>query len=192
MNMKEHITNVQRTIELLANVVEYSPEEGTLVWVEPPSKFHSYMVGKNAFSLQSRGTKLFPLFKLISKYKNQRVSTKSLIYYIMEGEHIPYGKLVLQSLDGDVTNIKWDNICPMDKHTSAKDAYEKHNIKTGGRVNTTGKIGVSWDKDRGKYVATIRVNYKQIYLGRFEYLEDAIAKRVQAEEEYGYAPKWRD
>lgn len=50
--------------------------------------------------------------------------------------------------------------------------------------NKTGFIGVSYRKDIGKYQATIHVDKKQIYLGSYVNLEDAIKKRLYAEAEY--------
>lgn len=41
--------------------------------------------------------------------------------------------------------------------------------------------GVTWDKDRYKWVARITFNSKGIFLGRFENLEDAIKARLIAE-----------
>ena len=50
--------------------------------------------------------------------------------------------------------------------------------------NTSGVVGVSWDKNKKKWEATIRINKKQIHLGLFDNFEDAVATRKQAEEKY--------
>lgn len=49
--------------------------------------------------------------------------------------------------------------------------------------NTSGKTGVSWDKRRERWVATIDFN-KPIYLGSFVNIEDAILAREAAEMKY--------
>lgn len=54
--------------------------------------------------------------------------------------------------------------------------------------NTTGHTGVSYDKQRHKWYASIMVNYKSIALGRFDNLEDAIKARQEAEIKYGFHP----
>jgi hypothetical protein len=50
--------------------------------------------------------------------------------------------------------------------------------------NNSGYRGVKWDKDRGKWLASINVNRKRIFLGLFKDLEEAARVRIQAEEEY--------
>jgi hypothetical protein len=50
--------------------------------------------------------------------------------------------------------------------------------------NTSGFIGVSWDKNRSKWLSHIKVDYKLIHLGRFENKEDAIRARLNAELKY--------
>lgn len=57
--------------------------------------------------------------------------------------------------------------------------------------NTSGFIGVSWDKSRAKWVAIINIDYKAKYLGRFTNKEDAIKARLQAECKYfgDFAPQ---
>ena len=60
------------------------------------------------------------------------------------------------------------------------------NLRNGKpRVNnTTGYNGICFDKNR--YVARIKVNYKNIYLGSFIKLEDAVKARKEAEKKYFY------
>lgn len=53
--------------------------------------------------------------------------------------------------------------------------------------NTTGHIGVYWDKSCNKWISQIRVHGKMKTLGRFLDINDAIKVRKQAEVEYGYA-----
>lgn len=52
------------------------------------------------------------------------------------------------------------------------------------KTNTSGNVGVYWDKASKKWMALIMVNYKSIHLGRYEKKQDAIAARKKAEKEY--------
>lgn len=51
--------------------------------------------------------------------------------------------------------------------------------------NTSGHMGVGWNKARGKWEARIKVG-RQIYLGLFDVFEDAVAARKAAEIKYGF------
>jgi hypothetical protein len=50
--------------------------------------------------------------------------------------------------------------------------------------NTSGVKGVTYDKSRHKWQATIEFQRKRYYLGRFDRKEDAIKARKKAEEQY--------
>lgn len=65
------------------------------------------------------------------------------------------------------------------------------NLRNGKiRVNNTSGInGVCFDKSRNKWIVHIRVNYKKIYLGRFDDIEEAKKARKKAEEKYFYTNK---
>tara|TARA_R110000803_G_scaffold53330_2_gene109371 strand:+ start:889 stop:1404 length:516 start_codon:yes stop_codon:yes gene_type:complete len=54
--------------------------------------------------------------------------------------------------------------------------------------NTTGSCGISeWKGKKGStWRATIRVNYKKVYIGAFKTLEKAIAARKAAEVKFGF------
>lgn len=50
--------------------------------------------------------------------------------------------------------------------------------------NSSGTTGVAFDKQRNKWIASIMVNRKMIYLGRYKNIEDAVKARKNAEEKY--------
>lgn len=50
--------------------------------------------------------------------------------------------------------------------------------------NTSGHKGISWSKERNKWVAQIQINKKNIPLGRYENLKDALLAREEAERRY--------
>lgn len=50
--------------------------------------------------------------------------------------------------------------------------------------NTSGFDGVCWDKEKNKWKASIKVNYKGIHLGYFNDKEEAIKVRKEAEIKY--------
>lgn len=50
--------------------------------------------------------------------------------------------------------------------------------------NTSGINGVAWDKSRNKWISSIKIKRKQIFLGRYKDINDAIKARQEAEEKY--------
>lgn len=54
------------------------------------------------------------------------------------------------------------------------------------KSNTSGTSGVNWNNTVNKWAASIKVNYKNIHLGVFTYIEDAIAARKDAEIKHGF------
>lgn len=63
--------------------------------------------------------------------------------------------------------------------------WQQNNSNKGSYShNTSGHIGVHWDKDTCKWRSQIIYSGKTINLGRFVNIEDAIAARKEAEEKY--------
>ena len=67
-----------------------------------------------------------------------------------------------------------------------RDVSHKQNLQNASKRsdNTSGHSGVRWYKRDSKWVACITHNYKQIHLGLFTTLEEAIAARKAAEKLY--------
>ena len=54
------------------------------------------------------------------------------------------------------------------------------------KVNTSGKTGVSYNKEKNMWTAYITVNYKTKYLGDYTNFNDAVNVRKEAEKKYGF------
>ena len=55
-------------------------------------------------------------------------------------------------------------------------------------TNTSGIIGVYWNKASSKWVAQIGVNRKTIFLGSYDNITDAANARQTAEKKYNFHP----
>lgn len=55
-------------------------------------------------------------------------------------------------------------------------------------INKSGVVGVCWHVRAKKWMAFIKVDDKQKYLGLFTSFDKAVAKRLQAAQMYGYSP----
>ena len=101
-----------------------------------------------------------------------------LAFLYMEGE-MPL--LHVDHIDGNPSNNSWVNL------RLVTHSENQRNQKLP-RHNTSGHMGVGWDKQCGKWVAQIMVNNKTKKLGRFARIEDAIAARKAANIKYNFHP----
>lgn len=63
--------------------------------------------------------------------------------------------------------------------------HQQNNMNKGLiKSNTSGYTGVYWYKARSKWQVSIKVNYKSIFLGYYDDLEEAIKVREEAEKKY--------
>lgn len=77
-----------------------------------------------------------------------------------------------------INNNKLDNRkCNLRECSSAENNFNK--IDSGR--NTSGIMGVFWDKDRNKWAPEIRANSSRIHLGRWNLIEEAAIARMYAE-----------
>lgn len=108
-------------------------------------------------------------------YVQKRVNGKNIYLhrYIM---NCPKGKYV-----DHINHNTLDN-----RKENLRITTNANNLRNGEiRVNNkTGVKGVYFDNKRNKYVANIKVNYKGIFLGRFDTLEEAQKIRKEAEIKY--------
>ena len=126
------------------------------------------------------------LYKWSYKKDNKYVKNGHAGYlhrYIMEyPENMVVDHINGNKLDNRKSNLR---ICT--------DQQNKMNHKTYSN-NSAGYPGVSWHKKSGKWRARIQVQGKDIHLGFFDVLEDAIHVRHQAEIDYfgEFAPHLND
>lgn len=109
-----------------------------------------------------------------------RTSLARWIVLYMTGQW-PEKGLVVDHIDGDPDNNKWDNlrVC-----TQGMNCRNKHKSV----LNTSGKVGVSWSSAEGRWIAQIGRGGKSTSnrIGCFLLKRDAIAAREAAERELGY------
>ena len=81
-------------------------------------------------------------------------------------------------IDHVYSDRKYDN-----RKTNLRVTTQKNNTRNRVRPsnNTSGKSGVSWNKNTNRWIAYIGVNKKHIYLGSYKDIQDAINVRVEAE-----------
>lgn len=84
---------------------------------------------------------------------------------------------LVDHIDGVTSNNEWTNL------RSATDQQNSQN-STKSKNNTSGHKGICWDKRNNKWLASIMVDRKSLFLGRFSELDDAVKTRKLAELKY--------
>jgi hypothetical protein len=104
-------------------------------------------------------------------YRNHR-----LVWLYVHG-HFPEGEV--DHIDGNGCNNRLSNLRSVTKSGNQRNRRISAN-------STSGFNGVSWRKQGQRWQANIRAGGKQISLGRFECLIDAVAARIRANNKYGF------
>jgi hypothetical protein len=160
------------THEKLVHVLHYDPETGIFTWMNPQSR--RIRRGEPAGCLRDDGY-------LGIRIDGVRYQAHRLAIFYMTG--------VMPPDDADHRNrVRLDN-----KFGNLRKATRQQNTSNRSitSANTSGVVGVGWDKRRRKWEARIKVSGKTINLGRFVRKEDAIAARRAAEVKYfdEFAPR---
>lgn len=82
-------------------------------------------------------------------------------------------------INGDRSDNRIENLRSVNHATNLRNTKRRAD-------NMSGHCGVFWIKRDRKWQAKIRVDQRQIYLGRFERLDDAVTARKEAEVLYGF------
>lgn len=153
----------------LKELLHYDPLTGYFTWLIDKPKSHIYKAGRMAGGLDVHGYIQINVAGQVSK-------AHRLAWLYMTGEW-PRGQT--DHINHDRADNRWMNLRVVDNTIN-------HRNRPMQRNNSSGFVGVSQDKNDGKWVAFIHFNKKRIHLGRFADLSDAIECRRVANEQYGY------
>lgn len=157
------------TRQRLTDVIQYNKDTGELIWIAKTSVHsNNITVGCAAGTIDNQG---YRVIKIDGKsYKAHR-----LVWFLCNGvfpEEIDH-------INGNPDDNRIINL---------RNVSHKENLKNK-RIyikNKTGVHGVTWKKTHMKWVAHIKINGKQKYLGIFKMFNDAAAARFDAENSLGY------
>ena len=85
-----------------------------------------------------------------------------------------------------INHIRTDN--RLENLREVSGSFENQRNRTKSKNNTSGKMGVIFDKGRGKWRARIKINDVYLHIGWYADLADAVAAREAAEIQYGFHP----
>ena len=165
------------SIEELNELLQYEPCTGKLIWRErqvnnPRDRaFNTRNAGKTVYEEPHRGYGRIAL--LGKRYKSHR-----LAWALHHGE---WPKDQIDHINGVRNDNRIENLRVVTQTENSRNMQIPSN-------NTSGVIGVSWDKFNRCWEAHIIVAGKKIRLCRTKDFEDAVAARAAAEVKYGFHP----
>ncbi len=166
----------------LRQLLRYCPETGALFWTRrdisffPDKRAEVWWNGRFAGKMVARS--LTPKGYLKVKIFGVRYLAHRVAWAVFHGE-APSGQI------DHVNGVKDDNRIVNLRVVTATE--NQRNMRRSSR-NKSGVTGVSFEKRTGKWVALISENGRQVHLGRFADVNEAIAARKGAERRFGYHP----
>ena len=165
------------TAEEVRAKVDYDPDTGLFVWRTRPGADHQTNAWNAKYAGTQAGSKMangYVEIGWISSGRRFRSLGHRLAWVHFYGA---WPKDMVDHIDGDKAN---NRIINLREATMAQNAWN-----TGARPwSKSGVKGVSWDKSRGKWFASIFVNRKQIALGRYDDIREAAEAYAEAARRY--------
>ena len=114
---------------------------------------------------------------IVANIKGIPIGMHRLVYMYFNGD-IPKGMVI-----DHINQVRDDN-----RIINLRVVNQEENCKNRrvSIASASGITGVTWAKSRNKWQVLIGVNGKNVYVGRYEKLEDAVKARKEAEVKYGY------
>ena len=153
---------------LVRSLFTYVPSTGKLFWNNPPS--NSIKPGSEAGCISSRDG-----YVTIVVNRKRYMAHRLIWLYMMD----KWPDNQIDHINHDRADNRWANLRDVTPR-------ENHQNRPMSKANKSGVVGVSWDKQRDKWGASIKLKDKKLHLGRFDTKEEAIQARKEAEFKYGY------
>lgn len=168
--------------ELLRSLLDYDPITGALTWRPRPremfkrdslwKRWNSRYAGRGAFlQVSHKGYLTGQIFR--TSYRAHRV-----IWAMMTGSWPP------DQID-HINGVRSDNRLANLRAVSGQENMRNQRMPVN---NTSGAVGVTWDKRRRRWLANLVVSGRCIYIGSYALKDDAIAARRAAQDRHGYHP----
>lgn len=116
---------------------------------------------------------LLPIGYYYSYVGERLVTTHRVVWALHNGDP---GNFDIDHIDRDKKNNKIGNL------RLATRSQNNENMVAQANNNSSGMRGITFDKSRGKWAASLKWNGRYVLSGRYDTLEEAIAARKRAEE----------
>lgn len=153
--------NSKLTIDAVRDALDFDPAVGVFVWRNPQS--NAVKAGEPAGVIAANGRRYINI-------GGEKHMAHRLAWFYIHGEW-PAGDV--KQPNGNYDDCREANLALQSRQVTASTR----------RVNTASKSGhpgVTWDRKRGKWQVHITRDYKQVALGYFSNLDEAVAVRAAA------------
>ena len=156
------------TAEKLKQALDYDKETGQFTWKVSTGKAAA---GEVAGYTMKHG---------VNRYVQIGIGRKLYLAHRLAWFYV-YGSWPqeIDHINGNGIDNRWSNLREVNRTENARNM----GLRT---TSNSGAVGVSFDRVNNKWRATIRLNYKQVHLGRFATKDEAIAARLSAEQLHGF------
>ena len=145
-------------VESIKEILLYDPKSGALTWRVDCGRWGRIKAGSPA------GHKHGARARIVLEIEGKKVFAHRVAYALMTGK---WPDSLIDHRDGDGTNNRWENIRP----ATARENSENKRLQSN---NTSGMTGVSFNKNRKKFVAYV----DRTHLGSFSTADAANAARL--------------
>jgi hypothetical protein len=157
----------------LKEILHYNPKTGVFTWKIRTSK--RIRIGYEAGCIAHRKATGGKKYRLI-KADGALYLAHRLAWLYVYGEFPPHE---IDHIDGNGINNKLINLRSVTRVENSKNVRLRSD-------NTSGFVGVHWDRFRSKWVAYINAKGKLHHLGYYEEIIDAAAARMRANKKYSF------
>lgn len=168
------------TPEIVRELLVYDPKSGDLFWQIRAAHWFSTAHQCNAWNAKNANKRALTA-PHVRGYLHGTIFDHKVYAHRVAWAHF-YGKWPdreIDHIDGNPANNSISNLRDVEKTENAKNL----SMPT---TNTSGVVGVYKCKKTGNWIANISVNNRHTHLGTFKIKSDAVARRKQAEAEFGY------
>lgn len=171
----------------LRELLSYDPETGLLIWKVRPRSDFTATPGSTQEAIWRRWNGKHPGNPALtagSPYlsgtiEGMNARAHQVAWAIYHGE---WASGEIDHINGDKKDNRIANLRDVSRSMN-------HRNRPGKLLTQSGRTGVIWDTQRGKWAARIKVNGRMLNLGRFTSLEAAIAARDEVEKPLGFTDR---
>jgi len=154
------------TQEYLKSIIKYDKDTGICTWIV--QKAHRTPIGSEVGTTMKQG------------YRRVKINDNGYLVHRLAWLY-SYG--YMPKFIDHINHIKNDNrISNLREVTFQENRKNLYKYKN----NKSGHTGILWREDMNKWLAQIRVNGKNIYLGCYDDINEAIKVRKEANIKYGF------